>query len=102
MAREKKLSTNNTRGSKASKNVELSFENIGKSRVYIHKKRSVAISEFLGTNKDERAQKIQGIKDFIFGKSDINPLQDITDAYNEDLQNLDEKVKQLGIKLAKK
>jgi hypothetical protein len=81
--------------SKHSKNLEITFENLGISRMYTIQKRSKAIREYLSANKAKRKSQIKEIEDFIFGRIEENPLQDILDEYNKSMKDLDKKIEHI-------
>jgi len=60
-----------------------SIDAIGNSRVYTLQKRTVALHEYFGTNKNERKEKVEKVRNFIFSGAVESGLEEISVEFNK-------------------
>ena len=77
---------------KNKRNLETIFENLGMARIEIHQKKSSKLRAYLSSNKTTRKEQIKEIEDYIWGRTEENPLQKIYDEYQKDLNEIEQRV----------
>jgi len=77
---------------KNKRNLETIFENLGTSRVEVYQKKSLKLRAYLSSNKTTRKEQVKEIEDYVWGRSEENPLQKIYDEYQKDLDEIEQRI----------
>ena len=77
---------------KKKSNLETVFENLGNARVDSYRNRSLKLRQHFSSNRETRKHQVKEIQDYIFGKTEDNPLQEIYDEYQKDLSEVENRV----------
>jgi len=73
----------------------ISINSLGSSRVYAHQKRTRNLNIYFGFRGKERNEKVQKVKDYIFGKSEESGLEAIAKEFDTDCKSIEKRIEKI-------
>jgi hypothetical protein len=75
------------------------IDSLGTSRVYVYQKYTKSVKEYLYTPFHGKAEKVQKINDYIFGRSDESGLEEIRADFKREMKKIDKRAEEILRKL---